>query len=100
MAIEKFKTLKISALLTVVLISFSLYTRNTFRLKKLFLSKVIYYINHNRIESGIQRKLRQSTRYDINFNWNGFEPKTNASFDNDVNLKTGTNLAVIVLLLP
>lgn len=48
---------------------------------------------------GIQRKLRQSTRYDVNFNWDGFELKTNASFDNDVNLKTGTNLAVIVLLL-
>lgn len=57
-------------------------------------------MNHNRIECGIQRKLRQSTRYDLNFNWDGFELKKNASFDNDVNLKTGTNLAVIVLLLP
>lgn len=48
----------------------------------------------------MQRKLRQWTRYDVNFNCGGFELKTNASFDNDVNLKTGTNLAVIVLLLP
>lgn len=57
-------------------------------------------MNHNRIECGIQRKLRRSSRSDVNFNWDGFELKTNASFDNDVNLKTGTNLAVIVLLLP
>lgn len=65
----------------------------------MFLIKVIYYINHNTIECGIQRKLRQSTHYDVNINWDGFELKTNGSFDNDVNLKTGTNLAVIVLLL-